>query len=163
MPRLDTAIYAAHMDYVLKLARRSEGVSRPEIISELNVTRAVANGLIEKAALELDRKDGRTEYFKAPDGDPLTPATKVEVKQSRPAAVVDAAVVVGSNTEVPADVDDARLAELDAQIVDTRNTLRDAAVQAGRALGEWATHQALVDSLRQRMTDLATARMRLSS
>ena len=39
---------------------------------------------------------------------------------------------------------------------------REAAAKAGKALGEWATHQALVDALRERMTDLATRRMNAS-
>lgn len=159
MPRLGADIYAAHMDNVLKLARRSEGVTRPQIIEKLNVTRAVANGLIKKAGLELARKDGRTEYFAAPTNGTAEP----EVKQSRPSAVVETATPTSTDSGGSEDDLLSQIAELDAQIVDTRNTLRDAAEKAGKALGEWATHQALVDALRQRMQELAVKRMTLSA
>lgn len=158
MPRMDAAIYAAHMDNVLKLARREGGVSRPQIIEELNITRAVANGLIEKADLVLDRKEGRTEYFTAPTNG-MAPA-KPAVKQSKPAAAAEVAKPTSSaSTEIDLD----ELQALDEQIVDTRNTLREAAAKAGKALGEWATHQALVDALRVQLQELATKRMSLSS
>jgi hypothetical protein len=52
---------------------------------------------------------------------------------------------------------------LDAEIVDTRNARKEAAAKAGKALGEWATHQALVDALRERMTGLAVKRMNAGS
>lgn len=157
MPRLGAEVYAAHMDNVLKLARRKGGVSRPQIIDELNITRAVANGLIEKAGLEIDRKEGRTEYFKAPTNG-VAPA-KPEVKQSKPVAAAEVAKPTSSDTG-DTDLDD--LAALDEQIVDTRNTLREAATKAGKALGEWATHQALVDALRVQLQELAAKRMSLS-
>jgi hypothetical protein len=147
MPRMDAAIYAAHIDNVLKLAKREGGVSKPQIISELNVTRAVASGLVEKAGLTLDRKEGRTEYFAASEnGTPVAPAPK----QSKAPAVAEP-------------TSDDLIAELDAQIVDTRGALREAAAKAGKALGEWATHSALVDALRERMTSLASQRMDASS
>jgi len=166
MPRMDAAIYAAHLDNVLKLAKRKEGVSRPEIISELNVTRAVANGLIEKCGLALDRKDGRTEYYTSngeakPTPEPEKVEAKVEAKQSKVAAPAQAAAVPESTDAAAVSDDD--VAELDAQILDTRDSMRKAAAAAGKALGEWATQQALVDALRERMTKLAVRRMNASS
>lgn len=166
MPRMGSEIYAAHMDRVLKLASRDGGVSRPQLIKELGVSRPVATKLIEKCGLEFDRKDGRTEYFSAPNGTGATPKAEtlpevVEVKQSTPAAVQAAVVPTSDDTGTDEELDS--LAELDEEIVETRNALREAAAKAGKALGEWATHQALVDALRQRMTELAERRMRACS
>ena len=154
MPRLGEAVYAAHLDNVLKLAKQEGGVSRPEIIEKLNVTRAMANGLIEKAELALDRKEGRTEYFVAPstNGNGTTKLETPEVKET-----------TVPKSDATGESDDDTIAELDAQIVDTRQALRSAAEKAGKALGDYATHQALVDALRERMTELAKKRMAASS
>jgi len=160
MPRMDAAIYAAHMDNVLKLARRKGGVSRPEIIAGMNVTRAVASGLIEKAGLAMDRKEGRTEYFVAQNGASV-PAEPVAAKQSKIPAPAKA-VAVPESADAAAVKDDT-IAELDAQIIDTRDSMRKAGAAAGKAIGEWATQHALVDALRERMTELAVKRMNASS
>ena len=162
MPRMDAAIYAAHLDNVLKLAARKGGVSRPQIINDLNVTRVVAGGLIEKAGLALDRKEGRTEYFK-PNGapEPAAVAAEPELVAAKQSKAVRA-VAVPVSTDALA-VEEDTVAELDAQIMDTRGALREAAEKAGKSLGEWATHQALVDALRERMTSLAVKRMNASS
>ena len=174
MPRMGSAIYAAHMTSVLKLAAREGGVSRPQLIEELSVSRPVVNALIEKFALVLDRKEGRTEFFKT-NGDVtaevLDEATSApvveapEVKQSAPAPelppeVKEAAIPDTDDTGEP-DILDC-IADLDAQIMDTRNTLRDAAKKSGEALAEWATQSAMVDALRKRLADLAVDRMKLS-
>lgn len=155
MPRMSAAIIAAHVDNVLKLARRKGGVSRPQIMNELNVTRTVAGSLIDKADLSLDRREGRTEFFKAADAEP-----EVEVKQSKLPPEVKAAAAPASSDTGTEEEDD-EIAELDAQILDTRNAMREAAAKAGKALGEWAMHDALVSALRQRMTELATRRMNI--
>ena len=154
MPRMSSAIYAAHLDNVLKLAKRMGGVSRPQIINDLQVTRAIAGGLIEKAELSLDRTEGRTEFF--------TAEPKVEeVRQPAAKQSVVKAKATPESTDALIDDDD-HIAELDAQIIDTRDSLRVAAAKAGKALGEWATHQALVDALRERITELAVKRMNAS-
>ncbi len=151
MPRMDSAIYAAHMDSVLKLARRAEGVSRPQLIDDLNVTRVVASKLIEECRLVLDRTEGRTEYFKASDATPAAaPAVtaappKNAVKQAQAPAAVAVATPTSDSTGDDGDDGD------------------DAADKVGKALGEWAANQALVDSLQTRMTKLASKRMSLSS
>lgn len=150
------AIYAAHMDNALKLSRREGGVSRPQLIRELNITRTVANGLITRCGLTEARTDGRTKFYGPPKAEPVT------VKQSRPqlppevrgAAVADPEVVIEEETDA--------IAKLDAEILDTRDTLRAAAKKAGEALGEWATHSAIVDTLRARLVELSTKRMNLS-
>lgn len=163
MPKLAPAIYAAHMDSVLKLAKRKEGVSRAQIIEELNVTRAVASGLIDKCSLTKDDalKVGRTEFFVA-NGAAAAPAVPepVAAKQSKPPAPAKAEATPESSEAAEEEED--IIAELDAQILDTRSGLRTAAAAAGKALGEWATHQAVVDALRERMTALATKRMNAS-
>jgi len=154
---MDSAIYAAHIGNVLKLAAAEGGVSKPQLVSSLNVTRAVASGLIEKAGLTVARKEGRTEYFAiAEEGAAPAP---VPPKQSK----TKTAVAKPVSADTGDDGSDDLIAELDAQIVDTRGALREAADKAGKALGEWATHSALVDALRERMTGLAIKRMNASS
>jgi len=167
MPRIATSIYAAHLDNVLKLAAKVGGVSRGEIADALNVSRAVAGGLIKKAELELDHKQGRTEFFKSTNGASVEPEVKAvepEVKAVEPEvteAEVKAVAVADPKVVVEEEEDD--YAVLDAEIVDTRNALKEAATKAGKALGDWATHQALVDALRERMTGLAVKRMNAGS
>lgn len=164
MPKMDAAIYATHMDNVLKLARRKGGVSKPQLIEELNVTRSIATGLIERAGLQEDEalRAGRTQFFVEGDTPPAPVATPPEVKRSvTPPEVKAVAVPVSGDTGTVEPVD--TLADLDAQIMDTRNTLREAAAKSGKALGEWATHQALVDALRARLTELVSSRLHASS
>jgi len=154
MPRFRSDIYAAHQNNVLKLATKKGGVSRRQIADALNVSPAVASGLIKKCELELDHKDGRTEFFKT--SEPINGASvEPEVKAAEPE--VKAVAVAGPDTKE--EVDDDAIADLDAEIVDTRNALKEAAAKAGKALGDWATHQSLVDALRERMTALAVKRM----
>lgn len=159
MPKMDSAIYATYMDSVLKLARRKGGVSKPQLIEELNVTRAIATGLIERAELQEDEglKQGRTQFF-VEGGDPPIPKVKQSVV---PPEVKAVATPVSDAARVQEELD--TTAELDAQIVDTRNTLREAAAKTGKAMGEWATNQALVDALRDRMSELVAKRLRASS
>ena len=138
---------------VILLAIR--GLTTPQIMDKLNVSRSVAGGLIEKAALEMDRKEGRTEFFTS------NGASKTEAEPPELPAAVAAAAVAGDDILEEEEEDD--IAALDAEIVDTRNALQSAAAKAGKALGEWATHDALVSALKERMTDLATKRMNASS
>lgn len=156
MPRIATSIYAAHQDNLLKLAAKKGGISRREIADALNVSPAVAGGLIKKCELELDHKEGRTEFFKVVNGASVEP--EPEVKAADPE--VKAVAVAGPDIK---EEDDDDIADLDAEIVDTRNALKEAAAKAGKALGDWATHQSLVDALRVRMTALAVRRMNACS
>ena len=167
MPRMAAHVYAAHQAITLKLASRDGGISRAQLADELNVSRAIAAGLIEKSGLELDHKDGRTEFFKAPNGTtvetPETPAPKAKKasKPELPPEVKDAAVVE-SDAVSDEELQDT-IIQLDEEIVDTRAALHEAATKAGKALGEWATQSALVDALRSRMAELAVQRMNASS
>jgi hypothetical protein len=158
MPRMTAAVYAAYVDNVLKLAQREGGVSRPQIISELNVSNAVATKLVKDADLGLDHKDGRTQFFKP------TEASPVAVKQSRPElppAVKEAVVPESADTGEGEDEDE--IAEVDAEIADTKQALREAAAALGKAAGQWAMHDAVVESLRARMVKLINRRMNASS
>jgi len=179
MPKMGSAIYAAHMGNVLKLASRAEGVSRPQLMKELNVSRPVANGLIEKCKLTLHRKEGRTEFF-ITDADvdesvPETPeqaeirkeahkeAKEASAKQSKPELPPEVKAVAEPQSDDTGEPDIlAQIAELDAQVMDARTTLHAAAEKAGEALGVWATQSAMVDALRKRLADLAVERMKLS-
>lgn len=160
MPRIATSIYAAHQANVLKLAAKAGGISRRQIADALNVSTAVAGGLVKKCELELDHKEGRTEFFKNTNGASVEP--EPEVKAVEPEAPEVKAVAV-AGPDIKDDDEDDDIATLDAEIVDTRNALKEAAAKAGKALGDWATHQSLVDALRERMTDLAQRRMNACS
>jgi hypothetical protein len=164
MPRIATSIYAAHLDNVLKLAAKAGGISRGEIADALNVSRAVAGGLIKKADLELDHKQGRTEFFKSngASAEPEVTEPKVETKPEPKVEPEVKAVAVADPKVVVAEEED-DFAALDSEIVDTRSALREAAVKAGKALGEWGTQQALVDAMRERLTTLAVKRMNIGS
>lgn len=153
MPRMKADIYAAHVDNALKLAARQGGVSRPQLINELNITRGTANKIIDEAGLALDRTVKRVQFF-VPNGD-----KPVEAKQSRPTLVPPVQAVTVPTSEDSKEPDDDTIEDLDLDIVDTRNALREAAKKAGKALGDWATHQALVDALRERLAALASKRM----
>jgi hypothetical protein len=150
-----THIYAAHMDRVLKMAAREGGVSRPQIMDELNVSRPVAVKLIAECKLEKGEKQGRTEFFTTNGATP-EPAAKAEL----PPEVEDAAVAEPSPPSPPEDPDET-IAQLDAEIVDTRDAMREACNKAAKAMQSWATNQAMVDALRERMQDLAKRRMDL--
>lgn len=164
MPRFTEAAYAAHVDNLLKLARKKGEVSQSEVAKELNVSRPVAGTIIKRAGLTETEKKGRTQFYGIDGDESETPQEPVSVKQSKtalPPEVKAAAVPVSADTGDDDDVD-AELADIDAQIADTRNAMRAAAEKAGKALSDWATHQALVDALRERMTELASRKMKLS-
>jgi len=64
MPRLSEAAYAQHYDSVITMAKRKGGVSRPEIMELLAVSRVMADSLIDRCKLRKSkRKVGRTEFF----------------------------------------------------------------------------------------------------
>jgi hypothetical protein len=186
-----TEIYAAHLDNVLKMAARKEGVSRPQIIKDLNVSRPVANDLIKRAGLTLDRKEGKTEFFvksaapETPEQQEQRKAVAASVKQSKPTVepstveppvleepeihssapelppeVKASAVPETTDTDMEPDLD--KIAKLDAEIINVRNSLRAAATKVGKAAGEWVLHQTLFDELQIKLKDLANKRMKLS-
>lgn len=155
MPKMDAAIYAAHMDSVLKLAKRTSGVSRPQIINDLNVTRTVASGLIEKCNLVKIDGPGRTEFFSE------EVAAAPVVKRSTPTVVKAVTVPVDDSTGEATDPLDA-IEALDSQILETRTSLGVAAIKAGKSLSEWGTQQAIVDAMRVRLTELIVERLRAS-
>jgi len=169
MPKTPKDIYNTYMKAVNELAERPSGVSKAQLIAQLNVTKAIAKGLIEACKLTLSHKQGRTHFYrKQTDADTNTipiEITKPEVINAKPDVVIAATIPKTTNTKTEDEDEtiDNIISELDAQIIDTRQALRGAAAKAGKALGEWATHQALVDCLRERMQDLATKRMNASS
>jgi hypothetical protein len=189
MPKLPSEIYQTFKDATAELANRPSGVSKPQLINDLNVTQGVANGLIKACGLIISHKDGRTYFYKpgvitatddaatddAATDDAATDDAATDDAATDDAATDDAAVVsitaapeviaatIPKTVRIEPEEDNEtledKLAELDAQIIDTRQALRSAAAKAGKALGEYATHQALVDALRERMQALATERM----
>jgi len=166
MPKLLPEIYQTYTETVINLANRPSGVSKPQLINDLNVTSSVANGLIKACKLTFSHKKGRTHFFKPEviDAKPKVIDAKPEIMNAKPDVVIAATIPKTTNIkeENEDETIDNIISELDAQIIDTRQALRGAAAKAGKALGEWATHQALVDSLRERMQNLATKRMNAS-
>lgn len=160
MPRMAAHVYAAHQANLLKLASRKGGVSRAQAMDELNISRTVADKIIKEAELEVVRKEGRTEFFGSKNGSaaPVADVASTDAPKATLSPEVKDVAVVENEDEVH-EVSLDTLAHLDEEIVDTRNALKEAAAKAGKALGEWATHQALVDALRDRMTKLAAQRM----
>jgi hypothetical protein len=144
-------------------------------MDELNIGRGVAGTLITKCDLELDHKEGRTQFFAVTNGAspdnpkpaPLPPEVEEAAVATTPAPTVSKKKkkkkeVEAEEVEDEEVEDEDEIAQLDAEIVDTRNAIREAAATAGKALGQWATSQALVDSLRGHMTDLASRRLKAS-
>lgn len=180
MPRLASNIYAAHQDNVLKLAAKKGGVSRPQIMEALNVSRAIADTMIERCDLKVDRREGRTEFFILPNAEPsvaapLPPAPGpqepevaplAEKEDELPVSVKEAGVVEPNPLDRLAAVvepDETLVSALDREIAETRTALRGAAARAGQAMGEWATQQAMVDALREQIQSLVSRRLALSA
>lgn len=65
MPGLAEGVYAQYLDSVIKMAKTTGGVSRPQIMEKLKVSRSEANSLIDEAKLRRARTVGRTDYFVA--------------------------------------------------------------------------------------------------
>lgn len=175
MPKLASDLYAAYQDRVLTLAAKGGGVSRPQIMETLNVSRSIADTMIEKCKLKVERKEGRTEFFVLPG----TPAPAAPVAPPEPEVaplaekdenllppeVEEAGVVEPNPLDRLADVvetDDQVVSAIDREIASTRTALREAALRAGKAMGEWACQQALVDTLREKMTELVGRRLAMS-
>lgn len=220
MPRLAEGIFAAHYDSAVKLAAAPGGVSRPDLIKKLGVTRLVAEKIIEKAGLVVGGKEGRTEFFVPPDSNLVgaatsaapSPAVVVEpvatssegltgivvtsspppvvipapvkgkggrprkVKVEEPAPVVAAVTTpvpevvaspvasvappaVTSPTVTETATEEDNVGAIDADIIDVRKALADACQKAGKAMFEWATHQALADSLQEKLRVLIGKRL----
>jgi chemotaxis protein histidine kinase CheA len=153
MPRLAAHVYAAHAASVLKLLQdNGDGMTRSEIAEALNVSKATADSVIKKAGLVESGKRGRNILFTSPSGGDAPEATEPELPPEVKAAAA------ADSPEVK-DVDLDELASLDEELVDTRNALKEAAAKVGKLAGEWATQQALVMALQERMTKLAKQRM----
>lgn len=178
MPRLASDVYASYHDRVLALASKAGGISRAQIMEALNVSRAVADSMVKRCNLKLDRQEGKTEYFvlhgTSVIGPPATapaPETKKEAAPEPKVVAVATAAAPGPAPTVkspppppaPASDDaDAEVSAIDHEIADTRKSLQERALEAGRLMGEWAKQQALVDALRDRLQKLSARRMDLT-
>ena len=63
MPGVAEGIYAQYYGSVITMAKRTGGVSRPEIMKGLSVTRPAADRLIDECRLKRSRTEGRTDFF----------------------------------------------------------------------------------------------------
>lgn len=185
MPRLASEVYAGYHDIVLKLAGNKEGISRAQIMDSLNVSRPIADTMIKRCGLAVARKEGRTEFFIAPNGSTsgtITAATPPPVPAPTPTVlppeakavvspvagpiiipVIDLAIKAAADSDASDDDDEAaEVTALDEEIFSARTALRDAAAKCGKAMGDWAVQQALVDALRENFQKLAARRLELS-
>lgn len=64
MPGVAEGIYAQYHDSVIKMAKSPGGVSRPQIMKGLAVTRPIADRLIDECKLRHAKTEGRTDFFK---------------------------------------------------------------------------------------------------
>jgi hypothetical protein len=163
MPRLAAHVYAAHQASVLKLLTKSkEGLSKGEMADALNISASTVATIIKKAGLVEAGKKGKSDLYTAPSNGDAPELETPETVELPPE--VKAAAVANSPEAINDDEPNlALISRLDEELVDTRNALKDAAAKMGKAAGEWAAHQALVDALQERMTKLATQRMNACS
>src|ERR1051326_1107277 len=61
-------IYQQYYTNVVKLAQRDGGVSRPELIHALGISRTMADGLIARCKLRHSGTKGKTEFFSVTKG-----------------------------------------------------------------------------------------------
>jgi len=69
-------VYAQYFNSVIQMARREGGVSRPELIHALGISRTLADGLIARCKLRRSRTDGKTEFFSVSRGTQKVADTK---------------------------------------------------------------------------------------
>jgi hypothetical protein len=163
MPKLADAILAQHYDSVIKLAAKTGGVSRMELMSNLGVSRIVADKLIDKTKLVPGPKVGRTEFFVAATsavaGTPVTAPALPEGAQA--AVLVDdskkaplpppvaaepepkvAAISEPEATKAP----DVKV-EMDEQIVKVKEMISADCAALAKAQEKLAVHQAMLTSM----------------
>lgn len=164
MPKLADAILAQHYTSVIKLAAREGGVSRPELIEKLGVTRIVADKLIENTKLVPGPKVGRTEFFKAPtDEAAATTPDAPELPQDAEAAVLvddsnkaplPTTVAAEPEPATPSPDDNDRpddvAAEIDGQIVKVKEMLASDCSVIAKAQEKILLHQAMLTALLSR-------------
>lgn len=165
MPRLSEAAYAQHYPCVVKLAKRKGGVSRPEIMKELSLSRVMADSLIDRCKLRKSkRKVGRTEFFhtsrgtsaileEAVNASPEKPAAKAakKAKAAQKNGTPKAAKIKADKPKVASKPSD-KSADV-APISYFEKTIKEMADRAGRGLSEFiicrAKAEAAGDALRQ--------------
>jgi hypothetical protein len=142
MPRIAEGLYAQYYDSVLKLAKRETGVSRPELMDKLGMSRIIADRVIEKVGLKPVAVVGRTEFFKTPDTIP--PAVIVHsTATSKPKK--------GKGTPVsapePPDSVGEEIQGLDKQIVEVRKMIAADCAEKAKIESRLIAHQALLTAL----------------
>lgn len=105
-------IYAQYYTSVVKLAQKDGGVSRPQLIHALGISRTVADGLIARCKLRKSSTKGKTEFFSPSRGSQKVvtqvggeadskETTMTEAAPSDPKSLV--ASVVGDDQPTPAE------------------------------------------------------------
>lgn len=150
--RVADTTYAQYFDSAIRLASRPTGVSRPELLKSLGVSRIIADRIIEKTGLKKVATVGRTDFFKTPELPEGAQAAVVvhptATSPSKKAKSKGTPVTVPPvQPEPPKDEVAEEIQSLDKQIVEVRKLL--AADFADRAKIEVriASHQALLTAL----------------
>lgn len=83
------AVYAQYYNSVVQLAQKTDadgrvGVSRPELIHALGISRTVADALIARCKLRRSRTEGKTEFYS------LSRGSKTVLKDAKETPVTDA-------------------------------------------------------------------------
>ncbi len=169
MPRLSEAAYAQHYPCVVKLAKRKGGVSRPEIMEELSISRVMADTLIDRCKLRKSRrKVGRLEFFhtsrgtsavlegtngKTDDADnpadnsaekaDAKPAKKASAEKSEKAPKVKKTKApIKKKTRKPSGK-----TKTDANATDIEKLIEEMSSRAGRGLSEFLIYRAKAEQL----------------
>lgn len=195
MPGVVEGIYAQYYDSVIKLARRPSGVSRPELMRSLAVSRPIADRLIDECHLRRAKTEGRTDFFKPTkatnkvlDSEPNNgghndgkdaetmidqsgtgasapmPATTPEQQALLSAMVSEDPAPQGKNRvpfePAPAQ-DQARIAELDAQIKQIRAAITESTTKAQQAHQTVVVQTAHANALGTKLQRVLEARLAL--
>lgn len=162
MPRVAPNIFAQYYDSAIKLASRETGVSRPELMKKLDITRLMADRVIEQAGLKPVAKVGRTEFFKTPAELPPGVQAAVTVNNAAPTkgkrkaaaaqqpAATPVTVPPPAVQPTPAPAEDTvaeEIQSLDKQIVEVRKLLAADFSERAKIDTRIAGHQALLTAL----------------
>lgn len=150
--------YAKFFDSTIRLASRPTGVSRPELMDSLGISRIIADRLIEKVGLKPAEKVGRTEFFKAPSlpegaqaavvvHPTATSASKKGKAKGTPVTVPPTPAQQPEAPKPPVDAVGEEIQGLDRQIVEVRKLLAADFAERAKIDVRIAGHQALLTAL----------------
>ena len=147
MPRVAEGLYAQYYNSVLRLAARPTGVSRPELMDKLGMSRIIADRVIEKAGLVPAAVIGRTEFFKAPDGVEAAVIVHPTPPKQKKARGTPVQVPPPPPTPEKPDVVGEEIQGLDKQIVEVRKMIAADCAEKAKVEARLMAHQSLLTAL----------------